>query len=276
MPELPEVETVMRGLEPAMMNKKISNVQKRRPDLRVPFPEDLEEVLEGRVVQSLTRRAKYILIHFDSEDVLVIHLGMSGRVLIISDVEYDPEKHDHLIITMNDGTHIVYNDPRRFGMIFLVSQDGMSSHKAFKDMGPEPLGNDFSAPILKERLKGKKVPIKQALLDQRVVCGLGNIYVCEALNMARILPLRKAHEVTLDEAETLVPIIRDVLSKAIAAGGSSLKDFAGADGDLGYFQHQFKTYDREGENCMNDGCSGSIERIKQGGRSTFYCPTCQK
>lgn len=280
MPELPEVETVMRGLEPAMMNKQISRVQKRRADLRIPFPANIEEALEGRTVQSLTRRAKYILIHFDSADVLVIHLGMSGRVLIIGDVSYEPEKHDHLIITMNDDMRIVYNDPRRFGMIFLVSQGDMASHKAFKEMGPEPLGNEFSAPILKERLKGKKTSIKQALLDQRVVCGLGNIYVCEALYEAGISPKALAGQISLPRLEILTRKIKDVLERAIKAGGSSLKDFRQADGELGYFQHSFLVYDREGHVCLACKEEGRdkpcVKRVVQSGRSTFYCSHRQK
>lgn len=280
MPELPEVETVMRGLEPAMIGKKINSVIKRRANLRIPFPDNLENALEGRKVQSLTRRGKYIIINLDSSAVLVIHLGMSGRVLIINDKNYEPEKHDHLLIILNDGTQIVYNDPRRFGMVFLTSQDNFSSHKAFKDMGPEPLGNDFNAPILKERLKGKKTSIKQALLDQRIVCGLGNIYVCEALYDAGIAPTAIAGEISLSRLELLTKEIKKVLNRAIKAGGSTLKDYRHADGELGYFQHSFKVYDREGQICPKCKKAGvvkpCIKRITQSGRSTFYCSKTQK
>jgi len=280
MPELPEVETVMRGLEPAMMNKKIARVNKRRPDLRVPFPKDIKSKLEGRTVTMMTRRAKYILVHFDSADILVIHLGMSGRVLITGDKNYSPEKHDHLIITMKDGTHIVYNDARRFGMIFLVAADEIDTHKAFKEMGPEPLGNDFSAPVLKMRLKGKQTSIKQALLDQRVVVGLGNIYVCEALFMAGISPKAIAGRISLPRLEKLTRAIKEVLRAAIKAGGSSLKDYRQADGALGYFQHSFKVYDQEGTVCPVCQKAGAqtpcVKRIVQSGRSSFYCARTQK
>jgi len=280
MPELPEVETVMRGLQPVMVGKTINNVQKRRADLRIPFPEDLEEVLTGRTVQSLRRRAKYILITFDCDEMLVIHLGMSGRILIIQDKHYSPQKHDHLIFTMSDGTHIVYHDPRRFGMVFFVPQGQEETHKAFYKMGPEPLGNDFNAPVLKERLKGKRASIKQALLDQRVVSGLGNIYVCEALFMAGIDPRVPAEQVVLARLEKLVYAIKDVLTRAIEAGGSSLKDYRQADGELGYFQHSFSVYDREGQVCKicqkNGEVDPCVRRIVQSGRSTFYCERTQK
>ncbi|NQZ14226.1 MAG: bifunctional DNA-formamidopyrimidine glycosylase/DNA-(apurinic or apyrimidinic site) lyase [Alphaproteobacteria bacterium] len=280
MPELPEVETVMRGLEPVMVGKTIKGIQKRRPDLRIPFPENLEAVLTDKKVLSLKRRAKYILITFDCDEVLVVHLGMSGRVLIVQEDHYKPEKHDHLILTMNDGTHIIYNDPRRFGMIFFVHQGQERTHKAFKDMGPEPLDNDFSAPVLKERLKGKSASIKQALLDQRVVSGLGNIYVCEALYDAGIDPRAKAGSISLQRLEKLVPAIKDVLARAIDAGGSSLKDYRQADGELGYFQHSFSVYDREGEICKmckkNKESDPCVKRIVQSGRSTFYCKRIQK
>lgn len=276
MPELPEVETVMRGLEPAMIGKKIAHVNKRRPDLRIPFPENLELVLEGAVVQNMTRRAKYILIHTDKSQVLVIHLGMSGRVLIETDSGYEPQKHDHLILTMADKTQIIYNDPRRFGMIFLVDEGAFDAHKAFKDMGPEPLGNDFSAPVLQVRLKGKKTSIKQALLDQRVVVGLGNMYVCEALYESGINPKAEAGRISLARLEVLMQKIKSVLKRAIAAGGSSLKDYRQASGELGYFQHAFLVYDREGERCKACQSKKPIQRIVQSGRSTFFCGTCQK
>jgi len=275
MPELPEVETVMRGLDPAMTGQTIIKAQTRRPNLRIPFPDNLVDVLNGALVSYMTRRAKYILIHLDNAHILVIHLGMSGRVLIEKGA-YEPQKHDHFLMTMNDGTQIIYNDPRRFGMIFLVKEGEQNLHKAFKDMGPEPLGNDFSAPFLKERLKGKSSSIKQALLDQRVVSGLGNIYVCEALYESGIHPKMQAGRISLPRLEKLTQNIKAVLRRAIEAGGSSLKDYRQADGELGYFQHSFKVYDREGDSCTQCKSDKPIQRIVQSGRSTFFCATCQK
>lgn len=276
MPELPEVETTRRGLMPALKDKKLVKVIKRRDKIRIDVPGDFVERLEGRRVTNIERRAKYLRLYLDSQDVIICHLGMSGK-FIIRDADDQPfEKHDHIIFVTEDNKQIIYNDPRRFGLMTLCHADELEEHKLFRDMAAEPLGNEFNADYLHEKTKTRKVAIKAALLDQKVVVGLGNIYVCEALNKAQISPTRKACDITVDDAERLVPIIRTILLKAIDAGGSSLKDFAGADGDLGYFQHQFVTYGREGENCINENCGGVIKRINQGGRSTFYCPTCQK
>jgi len=281
MPELPEVETVMRGLEPVLLNAEITHVDKRRKDLRIPFPRNMKRRLEGRKITSLQRRAKYIQVLMDDDNILVIHLGMSGRVSIIEAAEkYKHEKHDHLILTLKSGIKIVYNDPRRFGMIFIMGQDEAHTHKAFSHLGPEPLGNEFSAPILIERLKGKKTSIKQALLDQQIVVGVGNIYACEALHQSGISPLKKAYLIKGQKAQDLVDAIRDVLSRAIKAGGSTLKDYRHADGELGYFQHNFKVYDQEKNACSICDCdinkTGGVKRIVQSGRSTFYCPRKQK
>ncbi len=275
MPELPEVETVMRGLSPVMVEDSIKRIKLNRPDLRVPFPKNMQQKVAGYKITALTRRAKYILISFDNNQILVIHLGMSGRVSIIPhDEKYEAQKHDHMILTMNTGVKIIYNDPRRFGMVFLVGDDEIDSHKAFTHLGPEPLGNDFSAPYLLNALKAKKTPIKQALLDQRVVVGVGNIYACEALYRSSINPKKQANRLTSEKAEELVKSIRYILKKAIKAGGSTLKDYRHADGELGYFQHNFKVYGREGNPCHC--CRRVIRRIIQAGRSTFYCSFCQK
>lgn len=281
MPELPEVETVMRGLEPVLLNAEIQHVDKRRKDLRIPFPRNMKKRLEGRKIIALQRRAKYIQVLLDDHNILVIHLGMSGRISIITAKEkYEIEKHDHLILTLKSGVKIVYNDPRRFGMIFIMGQDEASTHKAFAHLGPEPLGNEFSAPVLVERLKGKKTSIKQALLDQRIVVGVGNIYACEALYQSGISPLKSAHLIKGERAEKLVEAIRDVLSRAIKAGGSTLKDYRHADGELGYFQHNFTVYDQENNPCPSCDCditrTGGVKRIVQSGRSTFYCAKKQK
>lgn len=277
MPELPEVETVMRGLDKAIRGGVIETIDQRRKDLRVPFPPGLKKKLEGRTITHLGRRAKYILIHLDDGQVMVWHLGMSGRVLIAKN--HTPEKHDHLILHMKDGTHIAFNDARRFGLVYLMKVSDMEAHKAFSALGPEPLGNDFSGPVLAARLAGKKVAIKQALLDQHVVAGVGNIYACEALFESGISPTRAAGTIKGERAEKLCAAIRDVLGRAIEAGGSTLKDYRQADSELGYFQHAFKVYDREGGQCALCSCSGikgsGIKRIVQGGRSTFYCPRHQ-
>lgn len=281
MPELPEVETVMRGLEPVLLKAVITHVNQRRKDLRIPFPKNMKKRLEGRKITMLQRRAKYIQVLLDDCNVLVIHLGMSGRVSIIEAKEkYKPEKHDHLILTLKSGVKIVYNDPRRFGMVFIMGQDEAGTHKAFKHLGPEPLGNEFSGPVLAERLKGKKTSIKQALLDQRIVVGVGNIYACEALHQSGISPLKEAQLIKGQKAEKLAQAIRDVLNCAIKAGGSTLKDYRHADGELGYFQHSFTVYDQENNPCPSCDCdinkTGGVKRIVQSGRSTFYCARKQK
>lgn len=281
MPELPEVETVMRGLEPIMTGKKITSVVLNRKDLRIPFPTNMKQILTGRRINNFSRRAKYILIHLEKNITLAIHLGMSGSVKIITaDDVYKKEKHDHVILTLSDQSKIVYNDPRRFGMMFTVDTDNIDQHSSFKHLGPEPLGNHFSADILFERLQSKKTSIKQALLDQHVVVGVGNIYACEALYDSCISPTRISNSITLEETEKLACSIQKILTRAIEAGGSTLKDYRHADGSLGYFQHQFAVYDQEGNPCPDQDCTceavGGIKRIVQSGRSTFYCPKKQK
>lgn len=279
MPELPEVETVMRGLEPFLSGKILKDIHVHRADLRVPFPAKLAD-LKGRKITGLSRRAKYMLIHF-GEDILVIHLGMSGRMVVHHDMKgHKLEKHDHMVMVMKDNAGVVFNDPRRFGMVLMLRQDEISTHASFKTLGPEPLSKDFNGNILHAALARKSTPVKIALLDQRLIAGIGNIYACEALFDAGIDPCRKSSTVTSDEARDLAKSIKDVLKRAIAAGGSSLKDYRQADGSLGYFQHGFKVYGREGEPCPRCRKKGSknviIDRITQAGRSTFYCASCQK
>ncbi|SLN54062.1 Formamidopyrimidine-DNA glycosylase [Roseovarius albus] len=283
MPELPEVETVRRGLTPAMEGQIITKAQVNRPDLRWPFPENMAERLQGQRVQALRRRSKYILVDLSSGETLLIHLGMSGRMLISGDplgqFLHDhpaPQKHDHVVFDMANGARITFNDPRRFGAMDLLPSDNTETHPLLAKLGPEPLGNAFSEEYLVDALKGKNTPIKSALLDQRIIAGLGNIYVCEALFRAKISPKRKAGAISGRRVSALVPIIRDVLFEAIKAGGSSLRDFRQADGELGYFQHSFDVYDREREPCRNEGCEGVINRMVQSGRSSFYCPKCQR
>lgn len=281
MPELPEVETVMRGLTPILKGAEIMDVQVRRKDLRIPFTPKLKQKLEGQSILNLTRRAKYILIHLSDSNILVIHLGMSGRITIIpAGEDYALQKHDHFTMTLKTGAQIIYNDPRRFGMIFLMGAGEVETHKAFHHLGPEPLGNQFSAPVLTARLKGKKTSIKQAILDQRVVVGVGNIYASEALYQAGINPTKRAEMVKGERAELLVSAIRDVLTRAIKAGGSTLKDYRHADGELGYFQHSFTVYDRAGEICPKCQKAGEakacIKKIVQSGRSTYYCAKTQR
>lgn len=276
MPELPEVETTRRGLLPALEGRMITNVIKRRDKIRILIPEDFEQKIKGTRVSRIARRAKYLQIFLDSGDVIICHLGMSGKFIIKDRDDKPYEKHDHIIFETDQGKLIIYNDPRRFGLMTICPEKILENHNLFKDMAVEPLGNEFNGNYLASKLASRNSPIKTALLDQHVVVGLGNIYVCEALNLAKISPLRKASELSESEIERLVQIIRDVLLQAIEAGGSSLKDFVGADGNLGYFQHHFVAYGREGESCQNEECRGNIERINQSGRSTFYCPSCQK
>ena len=275
MPELPEVETVCRGLAPVLVGQVIVQVDVRRKDLRQPFPKGLKTRVESTQVTHITRRAKYIQIHLDSDDVLVIHLGMSGRI-VFHPRDYKPQTHDHFILHLRDGQQIVLNDPRRFGIVDLVSVDDLESHKLFSHLGPEPLSNGFSGPVLSAALQGKKAAIKQVIMDQTVVVGVGNIYASEALFLAGIHPEKAAGKVTPAKAEELVTAIKKVLQKAIKAGGSTLRDHRQANGELGYFQHSFSVYDREGQVCQTCAGTKPIKRIVQGGRSTFYCPGCQK
>lgn len=283
MPELPEVETVRRGLAPVMEGVVIERADVNRPDLRWPFPERMAERLTGARVERLRRRSKYVLADLDSGETLLIHLGMSGRMLISGDplgqfVNEHPaaEKHDHVVFHMENGARITFNDPRRFGAMDLLPTATADAHKLLAVLGPEPLSNDFHEAILVAAFEGRNTPVKSALLDQRIVAGLGNIYVCETLFRAGISPKRKAGQISAARVSTLVPIIREVLSEAIEAGGSSLKDFRQADGELGYFQHSFDVYGREGEACRLPECKGTIARVVQSGRSSFYCPTCQR
>jgi len=289
MPELPEVETVMRGLEPVMMGQRIKYADIRRPDLRWPFPENMSQRLTGAKILRLHRRSKYILCDLNSGETLLIHLGMSGRMTIsnirnesedlLGNFQYKPStpaKHDHVILDMQSGVRISFNDARRFGAMDLIDTKSLFDHKLIKSLGPEPLGNEFNSPYLHSKLKGKTAPIKSALLDQRIVSGLGNIYVCESLWRAGINPKRLSRKVSRKKIEVLVPIIRDVLQEAISAGGSSLKDHRQTNGDLGYFQHSFAVYGREGKECHSQDCSELIKRIVQSGRSSFYCAKCQK
>ncbi|MDJ0821626.1 MAG: bifunctional DNA-formamidopyrimidine glycosylase/DNA-(apurinic or apyrimidinic site) lyase [Paracoccaceae bacterium] len=283
MPELPEVETVRRGLVPVMEGNVIAQALVNRPDLRWPFPDNMATRLTGQPVLRLRRRSKYILADLESGESLLIHLGMSGRMLVSGDplghFVHDhpaPEKHDHVVLNMNTGARITFNDPRRFGAMDLMPTDSAEQHPLLASLGPEPLGNAFSESHLVAALQGRNTPIKSALLDQKIVAGLGNIYVCEALFRAGIHPARKARRISAKRIAALVPIIRDVLSEAIDAGGSSLRDFRQADGELGYFQHRFDVYGREGEPCRTPGCSDTVRRIVQSGRSSFYCPTCQR
>lgn len=283
MPELPEVETVRRGLAPVMEGQVIARAEVNRPDLRWPFPVRMAERLAGRRVARLRRRSKYILADLDGSETLLIHLGMSGRMTVSGDplgrfVHDHPAraKHDHVVLHMGNGARITLNDPRRFGAMDLFPTEAADAHRLLAGLGPEPLGNAFDEPYLVAALKGRQTAIKAALLDQRIVAGLGNIYVCEALYRGRIDPRRKAGRIAANRIAALVPIIRQVLREAIAAGGSSLRDFRQADGELGYFQHSFDVYGREGLPCRTSECGATVRRVVQGGRSSFYCPACQR
>ena len=287
MPELPEVETVRGGLAPVLEGRRLARVEARRPDLRFPLPVNFVQLLTGATIVSLTRRAKYLLGRLDREDTLVMHLGMSGRFEIArpegverpGEFHYAPDpdpKHAHIVFETEAGARVTYYDPRRFGYMALVNSATLHLHPWFASLGPEPLSDTFDAARLKACFKDRKQGPKTLLLDQTLVAGLGNIYVCEALNRARICPFKPAGRIGMARLERLVQTVREVLTEAIAAGGSSLKDYAQADGALGYFQHSFRVYDREGRPCPNPGCSGTVHRQVQGGRSTFYCPVCQR
>ena len=284
MPELPEVETVRRGLSPVMAGRRIERAIQNRPDLRFPLPQNFAARLTGRRVGALERRAKYLLIALDGEETLLAHLGMSGRMLIetpadragLGDYVHGADaggKHDHVILVMEGGARVVFNDARRFGAMDLWPSADLGAHPWLAKLGPEPLSNEFSPASLAAAFAGKRTPLKSALLDQRLIAGLGNIYVCEALWRARLSPQRAAGSLTAAESAALHGAIRAVLEEAIMAGGSSLKDYRQADGELGYFQHAFAVYGREGEPCKQ--CGGAIMRSVQAGRSTFFCPACQ-
>lgn len=292
MPELPEVETVRRGLQPVFEGGQIINVEQRRPNLRYPFPPDFVVRLRGRSVVSLGRRAKYLIIHLDRDPVLICHLGMSGSFRVESDAAATApgtfhharsknEAHDHVVFHLKDaggtGHRVLFNDPRRFGFMLFSDSAGLNTHPSLADLGVEPTGNALDGALLGALLANRRTPIKSALLDQRLIAGLGNIYVCEALWRSGIAPTRQAAQVAEDPllCERLARDIRAVIAEAIEAGGSSLRDHVQADGSLGYFQHAFSVYDRAGQPCRRTGCRDTIERIVQAGRSTFYCPSCQ-
>jgi len=295
MPELPEVETVRRGLAPVMVGARFDTIDQRRPDLRFPFPADFAARLQGRRVEALSRRAKYLLADLDDGEVLVMHLGMSGSFRIeydenasaeaLSTYYHDTSKdpmHDHIVFSFSSGARIIYNDPRRFGFMQLIARNELAEHALFKNVGIEPLGNELDGAVLARLFKGKAAPLKAALLDQTLVAGLGNIYVSEALHRAGLSPRRAAGTLVLkngkptERANLLARVIRDVLEEAVEAGGSTLRDHRLTDGTLGYFQHRFKVYDREGHNCSREGCTGSIKRIVQSGRASFFCAVCQR
>ena len=293
MPELPEVETVRRGLAPAMEGARFHKVEARRGDLRWPLPKDFVQRLEGQTVEGLGRRAKYLLADLSSGDVLLMHLGMSGSFRVLREAgestpgKYHHERgkliaHDHVVFHMGNGAVVTFNDPRRFGSMKLVRRAELEQEPLLRALGPEPLGNAFDAAMLARACRGKKTSLKAALSDQRIVAGLGNIYVCEALHRARLSPKRRASTIATksgaphERAQRLVDAIRAVLNDAIKAGGSSLRDHRRTDGALGDFQHNFRVYDRDGKRCPTSGCGGTIRRIVQTGRSTFFCPVCQR
>ncbi len=285
MPELPEVETVRRGLAAVMEGRPISRVTVRRGDLRRPIPDGFADRLSGRIVRALDRRAKYLLFRMDDGTVLIAHLGMSGRMVIEQPGGGDAPgrfahgvaiggKHEHVVFEVGNGTVIRFSDPRRFGLMDLSDEASLASHPLLAHLGPEPLDPALDGPMLARLLNGRRTPIKSALLDQRLIAGLGNIYVCEALFDARISPRRSAHTIGRVRADRLVAAVKAVLLRAIDAGGSTLRDHVAPSGEIGYFQHSFRVYGREGEPC--EGCGKSVTRIAQGGRSTFYCPSCQR
>jgi len=293
MPELPEVETVRRGLMPVLQGAVVESVEAHRPDLRWPLPENFVERLAGRRIEAVGRRAKYLLADLCGGEVLLLHLGMSGSLRVEGAPARGPETafhyprhpagpHDHVVLHLAGGASVTFNDPRRFGAILMVPYDRLDTHPLLRNLGPEPLGNSFNAEYLARACAHRRTSLKAALLDQKMVAGLGNIYVCEALHRAHLSPLRQAHTLATKaggatlRAERLVTAIRDVLREAIHAGGSSLRDHRRVDGELGYFQHAFRVYDREGAPCPNFHCKGHVRRVVQGGRSTFYCPACQR
>ena len=293
MPELPEVETVRRGLAPVMEGARFLKVEANRPDLRRPFPKDFVKRLTGKTVTGLGRRAKYLLADLSSGDILMMHLGMSGSFRVFhggsekGTAKYHHERsqhlaHDHVVFHMANGAIVTFNDPRRFGSMKIIARARLDQEPLLRALGPEPLGNEFDAAMLARACQGKRTSLKAALSDQKIVAGLGNIYVCEALHRARVSPKRLASTIATrsgqpnERAERLVEAIRAVLADAIAAGGSSLRDHRRTDGEIGLFQHNFRVYDREGAACPTPACTGTVKRIVQTGRSTFFCPVCQR
>ncbi|OYX46582.1 MAG: DNA-formamidopyrimidine glycosylase [Alphaproteobacteria bacterium 32-64-14] len=281
MPELPEVETVRRGLAPAMEGKRILRVETRRKDLRFPFPANFNQRIEGAKLTHMGRRAKYLVGDLSNGEALIMHLGMTGRFTVSGkkpgDFHHaagDDEKHDHVVFEMQGGARVVFNDARRFGFMDLWPSDNLEAYAPFAGMGPEPISNEFSGAYLREAFAGKKTPVKSALLDQNVVAGLGNIYVCEALFRSGISPKKLAGSIRRDKLELLAVEVRKVIEEAIKAGGSTISDYKSTGGELGYFQHSFRIYDREGEPCL--ACAKPVKRVVQAGRSTFYCAACQK
>lgn len=286
MPELPEVETVLRGIAPRMIGRRLVEVEARRPDLRRPLPAGFVQRLTGRAVIAADRRAKYLRLHLEGGETLIVHLGMSGR-LVIEDApppvafHHGPSTavadapHTHVVFRLDDGTRILFADPRRFGLMDIAVTDDLDAHDLFAHLGPEPLGNGFSGPYLARVFEGRRAPVKALLLDQRVVVGVGNIYASESLFEAGIHPARSAGTLSADDCERLAAAVRATLDRAITAGGSTLRDFVGASGELGYFQHSFRVYDRAGAPCSREGCGGTIERAVQSNRATYFCSRCQ-
>ncbi len=285
MPELPEVETVRRGLLPVLEGRRIARAEVRRAGLRWPFPERMAERLEGARVEGLGRRSKYLLAHLDTGETWIVHLGMTGRMLVggrtlgeyVHDAgEGEGSPHDHVVLDTEDGARVTFNDARRFGAMDLWPTGRLGEHRLLREIGPEPLGREFSADTLARAFRGRAAPVKAALLDQRLLAGMGNIYASEALHRAGIHPARAAGRISYARLARLAPVIREVLEEAIEAGGSTLRDHRQADGAMGAFQHRFRVYERAGEPCGAEGCGGMVRRIVQGGRSTYYCPACQR
>lgn len=274
MPELPEVETVCRGLADTLIGRKFVRAQNFRENLRFPFPPNFSKQLENRQIKSIARRAKYILINFDNATTLIIHLGMSGRIVVHNAFRNKSDKHDHVVFYTDDGKEIVFNDPRRFGMMDIVKSDKVNEHKVIKDLGIEPLGDSFNSITLYNLLKNRKVPVKSAIMNANLVVGVGNIYACESLFRSNIAPTRLAGSILEQECDKLALTIKTVLDEAIKSGGSTLKDYVTSSGEAGYFQHNFKVYGKENQPC--EVCSNNIKRIIQGGRSTFFCGACQR
>jgi formamidopyrimidine-DNA glycosylase len=279
MPELPEVETVRRGLVPRLVGHRIVQLIQRRRDLRVPLPGKFARRVEGRTVQAIDRRAKYLLIRLDDGQTLIAHLGMSGRMTLhdaASAAEHPFQRHDHVVLETDEGWQVRFNDARRFGLMLLAPSNTVQRHKLFKGLGPEPLDDTFDGPALARRLERRRTPIKAALLDQKTLVGIGNIYACEALFLAGISPRRSAHTVQGKRADRLVAALKQVLLRSIDDGGSTLRDHVQPGGELGYFQTRFKVYDREGAVCPTRSCGKTVRRLVQSGRSTFYCANCQR